>query len=142
MVDPIGVVSLGIQVVQGILWYYESYKSSDDDISGTCRTLGQLQHSLQLVKPYLTDHLTRQEVRQQIERCVLSSSDSLQKLEKKLVKMKAFTAESPALRTKNPQYGRVYRALYPFKRSTLLKLSEEASESQGQLHIALSALGL
>jgi len=45
----VGVISLGIQTAQGILWYYGAWKDRDKDISRMCTSLGNLTTTLNVL---------------------------------------------------------------------------------------------
>jgi hypothetical protein len=49
----VGIASLGIQVCQGLLSYYDSWKSYDSDISSTYNTISDLSKTLILLKTTL-----------------------------------------------------------------------------------------
>ena len=142
MADPVGVVSLGIEVTKGILKFYEGYQDFDKDVSHTSQIVLHLQHSLLLVQPYLSDSSARQEVRQQISSCLRSSSECIEKLQLKLRKIQGSPIPITSSGLNSILRAHATKSLYPFRRSTLMKLVEMTADSQARLHIALAALGV
>jgi hypothetical protein len=67
MTDPfsvagsaVGVASLGIRVCQGLISYYQDWKSQDDDIKAAVRSLEDLEQTLELLHSILnkSDHVS------------------------------------------------------------------------------------
>ncbi|KAM0804469.1 hypothetical protein BDR22DRAFT_960096 [Usnea florida] len=145
MADPfsvaasaVSVVSLGIQVCQGLLSYYSDYKSYDDDISSLCRKIEDLRSTLEicadiLQKPGLTASKASANVAKNMDAC----KDGLDSLQKSLDSCQK-TPRPQGLKGNIHNYG--HRTLYPFKKSNVLQLQCTVVELQENLHTALLAL--
>jgi hypothetical protein len=60
IMDPgtaLNVVSLGIQVCQGIVWYYQGWKGCPEDFAHTVRSVESLRKTLVLFQPILKTQL-------------------------------------------------------------------------------------
>ena len=70
MVEAIGIVSLGIQVCQGLLKYYDSWKDSRKDIAALCSSVESLSSILDQLEQTLTGtHETKSTISDCIEAC-------------------------------------------------------------------------
>ena len=145
MTDPfsvaasaVSVVSLGIQVCQGLLSYYSDYKSYDDDISSLCRKVEDLRSTLDicadiLQKPGLTASKASANVAKNMGAC----KDGLDSLQKSLDSCKK-VPKTQGLKGNFHNCGQ--RTLYPFKKPNVLQLQSIVVELQENLHTALLAL--
>jgi hypothetical protein len=90
--DPgtaLAVVSLGIQVFQGLVSYYDAWKSYDADIAHTHRSLTNNLKTLQVLQhAALSNPINKSTDIEQVETAVLSCKDGLLSLQKKLTKIK------------------------------------------------------
>ena len=136
--SAVSVVSLGIQLCQGLLSYYGDYKSYDEDVSSLCRKVEDLRSTLEICadvlhKPGLTASKASVNVTKNIEAC----KDGLDSLQKSLDSCKKLSRPQ-GLKANLQNYGQ--RTLYPFKKSNLLQLQSTVVELQENLHTALLAL--
>ena len=145
MADPfsvaasaVSVVSLGIQVCQGLLSYYSDYKSYDDDVGSLCRKVEDLRSTLEicaeiLQKPGLITSKASANVANNMGTC----RDGLDSLQKKLDSCKK-VPRPQGLKGNIYNYGQ--RTLYPFKKPNVLQLQSTVVELQDNFHTALLAL--
>ena len=54
--SAVGIVSLGVQVCQGLLSYYDGWKSFSSDISSTYNSIDDLSRTLALLKALLDNN--------------------------------------------------------------------------------------
>jgi hypothetical protein len=76
----VGIVSLGIQVCQGLLFYYDAWKSYDSDISSTYNAITDLSRTLTILKTTLQQETDRERVGR-VRTCVSSCEDAILELE-------------------------------------------------------------
>jgi hypothetical protein len=139
--SAVGIISLGIQTAQGILWYYGAWKDRDDDISNMCASLNNLTETLkalqETVKP---PALFSEIVKDNVEKSINAFNKTLNKLEDELEKVKEPVLPKPGARSTIRRHVR--RALYPFKEATLRKIQGVVSEARSSLTLALDVLKL
>ena len=145
MADPfsvaasaVSVVSLGVQVCQGLLSYYSDYKSYDDDVSSLCRKIEDLQSTLEICadilrKPGLTTSKASANVAKNMGAC----KDGLDLLQISLDSCRKIPRPQ-GLKGNICNHGQ--RTLYPFRKSNVLQLQSTVLELQENLHTALLAL--
>ncbi|CAN9363226.1 unnamed protein product [Alternaria alternata] len=138
--DPgtaVGVVSLGIQVCEGILKYYRDWRGYEEDIQEAYTRIDDLAKTFALL------HAELQTVPQKAfairaQECLATCQDGIQQLEKKLKKVHK---DAPAGLRQRAQVGGL-RLMYPFRKSTLEKLKEIAQGLMQQLNLALQIIHL
>ncbi|THV89302.1 hypothetical protein D6D26_09801, partial [Aureobasidium pullulans] len=142
----VGVISLGIQVLEGIVDYYGAYKDYGDDIASLCTSSVALLQTLQYLQVQLDRKgSTPDDFRAHILASIYQCNDGLQRLRKKLNKIKAepMPADGNLLRNIQRQAtNQLRKATYPFKCSTLAKLRETVQDLRDNLSLALQALEL
>lgn len=138
-----GVVSLGLTACQGLVAYYGPFKSFSTETDSFVTSVKGLKETLNLLKsrinrlqnpvnPYVADEL--QLVTDRINDC----EGALQRLSQTLRECQGYDAAGMLARR-----GRAFaRAQYPFKRGTLLFLTQTVMGLQSNLDIALHALHL
>ncbi|CAD6569753.1 MAG: hypothetical protein ASARMPRED_003132 [Alectoria sarmentosa] len=136
--SAISVVSLGIQICQGLLSYYGDYKSYDDTIGSLCRKIEGLRSTLEiceeaLQKPGLAISKASANVTKSIGACKdsLASLQSMLDSCKKIPKPQRFKASIH-------NYGQ--QTLYPFKKPNVLRLKSTVAELQDNVNTALLVL--
>ncbi|EXF79023.1 hypothetical protein CFIO01_05783 [Colletotrichum fioriniae PJ7] len=146
MADPlstagsvVGIISLGIQVVQSIYKYYSAAKDQHSDIARTLRKLEDLQSLLERLNTHLSDRKFRSSEKpllQNIESTIQQCEESIDELGQEARKFEKTPTDSARAAIK----GAVRRLAYPFRESTLLKLHEDIDYLISQLSLALSLL--
>ncbi len=138
-----GVVSLGITACQGLVAYYGPFKAFSTETESFVTSVNGLSATLELLKsklnrlqnplnPYVADEL--QLVADRINDC----EGTLQRLSQTLQKCQGYDPAGTITRR-----GKAFaRAQYPFKRGTLVFLTQTVMGLQSNLDIALHALHL
>ncbi|SMQ55633.1 unnamed protein product [Zymoseptoria tritici ST99CH_3D7] len=135
----VGIASLGIQVCQGLLDYYNGWKDYQTDIAGAYNSIADLYETLALLKVSLDDKELDHDRAERAKEALESCKDGLMKLSKKLQKLQ--THEKPqGLRQR--LWSEFQRGSYPFKASTLAKLREIVDDVMERLKLALQVLQL
>ena len=135
----VGIASLGIGICQGLLSYYDSWNAYKTNISGAYESIENLGETFVLLQDTLGHRELEPERARRAKECLQSCKDGLDKLEKKLHKLRTYTLPN-GLRQK--VWSELQRAYYPFRASTLAKLKEIADELRDQLSLATQALQL
>ena len=138
--NVVGLVDFGLSVC-GKLWkYYESWKDAEEDMKKMYASIELLAKTLAVLKDALhqtslcSDSGLMRCIEESVSRCV----EGVARLDKKLDKIRGASPTGGTWTKSMDQNLR--RALYPFKESTLAKLKEVCTESQGHLQLALSVL--
>ena len=136
--SAVGVISLGIQVCQGLLKYYESWKGCHQDIENTSKSIASLTETLELVSRVVGNRKGQGEpVEQQISSIVVRCLTGIEALSKELEGFEKYP-ESADIRSKIKSHMR--RLYYPFKESTLAKLRDSVQDVRDDLVPALAVL--
>ncbi|KAJ5259448.1 hypothetical protein N7478_012429 [Penicillium angulare] len=140
MVDPVGLISLGLTVCQSLLTYYDQYKSFSEETSKILQRLNILKDILQALHDVLADAQvvdTSTSAKSKIAlRCVTDCEDGIKRLNDMLSKVMEHESG-------NSSRAKIFdRAMYPFRRKTLLALSSTTRELQESLDTALHLLEL
>ena len=136
--SAVGVISLGIQVCQGLLAYYDSWKGCHQDIENTSKSIASLTETLQLVSRVVKNKKGQGDpVEQQISSIVVRCRTGIEALSKELERFEKYP-ESADIRSKIKSHMR--RLYYPFKESTLAKLRDSVQDVRDELVPALGVL--
>lgn len=145
MADPfsitgsaVGVISLGLTVLSGLLQYYGDWKDSEQDIAATYTSIEGLTKTFMLIKDTLEGQSFRREIVDRVTESSDSCSAGVQSLEKKLAKIRGATPDKPGEKLR----AHARKAAYPFKKSTLIKLAEVVSDLRDNLSLAVNTLQL
>jgi|SRR5579862_6436833 len=134
-----GIVSLGIQLTQGLLKYYGSWKDYDNDISDMCASLDSLQRTLTIlletIQPPARFNMC---IKDSVEKNVDHINEALEQLKDELRKVQGTEPPEPGARSLMRRHVR--RALYPFREETLRKIQRVVSEARSNLDLALQVL--
>lgn len=137
--SAVGIASLGIQVCQGLVSYYLDWRSYHEDISTACDKVSNLERTFALLKETLVHASLDAKQAAQVCDSLLSCKDSVRGLEKRCAKLKA---SSQPTSTRERVAAVTKRTLYPFKASTLAKVSEAVNDVIDQLALAVQTLHL
>lgn len=80
----VGIASLGIQVCQGLLSYYDDWKGYNSDIDGVYYSITDLSRNLTIFIASLQKGNLDQEISDRVKTCVTSCEDALQEMSTKL----------------------------------------------------------
>jgi ankyrin repeat domain-containing protein 50 len=136
--SAVGVISLGLQVCQGLMQYYGTWKDGRQDISRMCKLVDSLADILNALKQSLEKGSLVGDVVDMVQGSVQACTDSILELQEELTRVQAIKGSS--IRSKLHDQGR--RLLYPFRESTLLKLKEIVLDIRDNLTVAVQALHL
>jgi len=134
----VGIASLGIQVCQGLLSYYDSWKSYDSDISSTYNAISDLSKTLVLLKTTLRQQVDEERAGR-VTTCMKDCEDALLELEEKRCSLQKY-GQPEGLRQK--MRSGLQRSWYPFRKEILEALKATVSSVQGRLKLALQVLQL
>lgn len=134
----VGVASLGIQVCQGLLSYYDDWKTYDADISSTYSAINDLSKTLTLLKSTLQQEVDEKKAGR-VRTCVKSCEDALLELEKKRCSLQKFSQPEGLC---HKMRAGLQRSWYPFRKETLEALKASVTEIQERLKLALQVLQL
>lgn len=137
--SAVGIASLGIQICQGLMAYYHDWRSYHEDISAACDKVSSLERTFALLKEILGQGSLNAEHTAQVRDSLLSCKDSVRGLEKRCAKLQA-SGQPTSLREKATAVTK--RTFYPFKASTLAKVSEAVNDVLDQLALAVQTLHL
>lgn len=137
--SAVGIASLGIQICQGLLSYYDSWKNYKSDISGTYECIADLYRTLTLIQESVGRAGLNQTRVRRVKTCLDSCVDGLDKLQKKLHKLQTHMIPTGI---RQRAWAEVQRSFYPFRESTLVKLKETVSDLRQRLSLALQVLQL
>ncbi|CAD6576467.1 MAG: hypothetical protein ASARMPREDX12_007895 [Alectoria sarmentosa] len=135
--DPIGAISFGITVCQSLLDYYGSWKDAPEDVARTCASVEELLKTLRLLGIAIKYKNHNSEIVIQIQGSIESVEKTLRNIEKKLEKLRVVVLPNG---WRDKAKAQLWRALYPFKESTLAKLRELCNEARDNLSLALDLL--
>jgi ankyrin repeat domain-containing protein 50 len=137
--SAVGIASLGIQVCQGLLSYYNSWKANKADIVTACQSIDDLKETFELLETTLDREDLDAARAKRVEECLGSCVGGLNDLEKKLQKVHTHPAPNTLRERLHSDFQRLS---YPFKESTLVKIREIVSELRHHLSLALQVLQL
>ncbi|KAL9085809.1 MAG: hypothetical protein Q9165_007441 [Trypethelium subeluteriae] len=135
-----GVISLGIQVCQGLVEYYRAWENQDEEIKETLKTLTREQEILQLLRSTLTNQPAGLSTSvTKVEACITQIKTEFVKLDVVLRKCQQTHTSNDFQETiKNIKKS----LLYPFKRETVWALKCSVAEVGRILAVAVSHLQL
>lgn len=131
-----GIISLGIQVAQTLVDFYEAYKGQKSDITHTTKRLESLLNVLERLRKQSADRADEQELFESIKGSIEDCTEYIYELQRETDKFKDKSADGirAAARTATR------RLEYPFRQSTLQKLDEDIDEIVSHLSLALQVL--
>lgn len=115
--SAVGIVSLGIQVCQGLVRYYGSWQDGREDIEATCNSVGNLAKTLGVLEVTLQSRtLGENEVHEEhVEDSLTACTSSVHQLKRKLDKIEK--VQGSDIRSTLHELGR--RLVYPFRERAL-----------------------
>jgi hypothetical protein len=134
-----GVISLGIQVTQSLVEFYEAYKHQKSDIANTAKKLENLLGVLESLHKQLNNRkfqADEQDLLETIEGSIEVCEDSIHELQTKVEKFEKSPSDGirATIRTTTRQLA------YPFRESTLRKLDADIDEIVSHISLALQVL--
>ncbi|KAK4892915.1 hypothetical protein LTR27_008643 [Elasticomyces elasticus] len=136
--SAVGIVSLGIQVCQGLLQYYGDWKGYHKDIEASHKAVQGLTETFVLLAQVLNGNVVVNDAqRRNVENCVASCEDSVGHLRDRLAELRKY-GHPAAFREKVKASGS--RLLYPFKKESLDVLRNLVQEILQRLMLAVNVL--
>ncbi|THX47866.1 ankyrin [Aureobasidium pullulans] len=136
MADPVGVVSLGIEVCKALVKYYTSWKDAPRDVSNMCESLHRITGMFEAIHHKIERAQFHGRDADQVGRCISQCSSAITDLKLKLHK---FEERGP-----QDKFGRLkeigYRLQYPFEKTTLLEIKANISDIRADLTEAMAIL--
>lgn len=138
--SAIGIISASIQVCQGLISYYDSWKGCHQDIANTADTIATFSGILKTVIAVLERQGDgRALFNKQIDDVVSQCKKHTDKLSMELAKFERYP-QSAELRYRIQSHFR--RLYYPFKEGTLAGLRDTVHDARSNLLSALATLQL
>ncbi|KAL4879725.1 hypothetical protein BJY04DRAFT_192793 [Aspergillus karnatakaensis] len=135
----VGIVSLGLAACQGLMNYYGPWKSYDEEINDfTARAKG-LEDTLLALAQFLSSRndVSSKSYRKLVEQQLTPCEAAFHRLDAVLEKCRS---HNPIHLGRRHDWPRLRRAVYPFRRDTLVSLSETISGLQATLQLSLQLL--
>lgn len=147
MADPVsvagsavGVISIGIQVCQGLLSYYTAWRSYNGQVSHVYNKINGLNATLEnLQSSFEKLSYTNQPATRNVLRSIASCEDGVKALGTTLEKFSSIKAPQ-GLREKAHNYS--LQTMFPFKQDTLQSMKAIVTDLQNNLDSALQVLEL
>ena len=137
--SAVGIASLGIQVCQGLLSYYNSWKAYKSDIATACQCVDDLRQTFELLEGTLHQQELDSARAKRAQECLGSCTEALSDLEKTLQKIHSYPSPSGF---QEKLHSGFQRLSYPFRESPLVKIREIVSELREHLSLAIQVLQL
>ncbi|ORY19330.1 hypothetical protein BCR34DRAFT_210887 [Clohesyomyces aquaticus] len=147
MTDPLsvaasvaGIISLGIQVTQSLVNFYEAYRGQKSEIAGIAEGLKILLLILEALRDQLSNRKFRGDEEKALLKCIEASiencEDSIEELQAKIERFGQESSDNIRAAVRSS----VRRVAYPFKQSTLQKLNADIDEIASNIKFALAVL--
>ena len=138
--SAVGVISLGIQVCQGLKSYYDNWTSFDDDIAHLHAKIDGLRDTLEILEHVLFKFRnSNPDMVADVEMKISSSIKSIRKLEEIITK---YHSPMSANTIQQKGYRLLQRTFYPLKKATLQELKNNVTDLEHNLQTSLLGLNL
>jgi hypothetical protein len=131
-----GIISLGMQVTQSLVDYYESYKGQKSEVAHTTRKLEHLLSVFGILQQQSTARANEPDLFESIDRSIHDCKEYIHELQRENEKFE----ENPANGMRAAARTATRRLAYPFRQSTLQKLDEDIDEIVSHRSLALQVL--
>ena len=135
----VGIASLGIQICQSLLSYYDGWKDYGPNIRSTYDSITDLSETLALLKASLDGGTLDPERAERVNSCAQACKDSLESLRKRSQKLQTY-GEPKGFQQK--AWTDLQRAWYPLRANTLAQLRKSVDDIRERLQLALQVLQL
>ena len=146
MADPVsvagsavGVISLAITTCQGLISYYNSWETQDQNVNDAKGKMERLRSSLSALEEIMPKISSSSAIAEHVERCVLSCGEGTARLDQFLERCRKDLAP---LSLKDKLRVFKQKAIFPFRESSLDRLREIVRDLEGDLGTALQVLQL
>lgn len=134
----VGVLSLGIQVCQGLVFYFQAYKSQDEKILEFVQDASTLTNTLDSTQNCLSKLSCRQlDTLVQVQRSIVQCTTAIKRLDQLLGKCRQ-TGLPTDFKERIQLLTR--KATFPFRQRTVQELREIVKGLQTTISVALQAL--
>jgi len=137
--SAVGIASIGIQICQALLAYYEDWKSYHSDIISTYDSINDLGRTLVLLRGSLNDDAIDEERKNRVKTSLRLCENSLTKLSEICQKLRHY-GQPEGIRRK--VWAELQRAWFPFKAGTLAKLQANVGDAREHIKLAVQVLHL
>ncbi|CAG8960230.1 hypothetical protein HYFRA_00012749 [Hymenoscyphus fraxineus] len=134
----VGIVSLGIQVCDGLIRYYSSWKDAPNKVKSMCQSVKSLEESLNRLKLSIREDGEATQAEAGVQEGIISCKAGIDKLQQELNKVQEIQGSSVWSKI----HGQGRRLLYPFRDSTLSTLKEIIADIRENLSLAVELLHL
>ncbi|APA12249.1 hypothetical protein sscle_09g070190 [Sclerotinia sclerotiorum 1980 UF-70] len=149
-----GILSAGIQVCEGLVNYYNAWKGSKKENADMIKSMESLSTNFAILKATLQSPTFDKLMAKTVESKVLDCEDSITELQDELKKVMICkpsvvernnlvatnSHDNNGFRDRMTEQGR--RILYPFRKSTLMRLQENIEHMRSNLVFAMDILNL
>lgn len=136
MADPVGVVSLGIEVCKALVKYYTSWKDAPRDVSNMCESLHRITGMFEAIHHKIERAQLHGRDADQVGRCISRCSSAITDL-----KLKFHKFEEGGPQDKFGRFKKMgHRLQYPFEKTTLLEIKANISDIRADLTEAMAIL--
>lgn len=136
----VGIISLGLQVSQGLITYCSQFKAFDEDVAHISRKAEGLRGVLQVLEKQLRKSESENApVPAQVRSAVVACEDGLQKLQQMI---KKYGNTEPGEKLEDKVRILKKRVLFPFRCDTLFGLRATLDGLQANLDSAVQVLSL
>jgi hypothetical protein len=129
--SAVGVVSLGIQISKGLVWYIDNAKDADDRVTQISEQMNQLSSLLELLESAI-NKLKSTDAAKATQLGALACADALDKIR---TKMASVHGSKP-----DQHLSLKERLLFPFRQGKISQLKEVVESVQRNLDTALMIL--
>ena len=135
----VGIVSLSLTVLQGLINYYSAWKDCPSDVASMLATIENLRNIFSRIEAFEKDKDLDPALTAQLDDSMKRCEVGMTELKKELHNIEKYgTATSP----KEKMKARFERTIYPFKEDTLAKLRKTVLEVRDIVSFTLQALNL
>ncbi|KAL2783393.1 hypothetical protein BJX66DRAFT_344973 [Aspergillus keveii] len=135
-----GIVSLGLDITQGLLKYYAAWRDQDKDIMAMYESLTILSNLLSLLQRKLQTPATIDtEAKENVEKSIESVLGNMKSLKAELGRIRT-TGPSTRDELRGKMRCHVLRMKYPFKAETLRNIRDNIAEARSDLSLAIQLL--
>ncbi|KAJ6133089.1 hypothetical protein N7471_008304 [Penicillium samsonianum] len=130
----VGIISLGLQVCQGIVSYSQAWRGFDEDIQNTRNKAKALHMLLKTLRETIEElHHTRPEVASDLEGKAMSMHSSIEKLRKIVDRFKPARSEAFPEKVR----AQLKKSVYYFQKDTLKDIQNHLDQIQNVLQTSL-----
>lgn len=136
--SAVGIISLGIQVCQGLIEYYGSWKDAPKYVARMCKSVRSLEETLEVLKVTIKDKGVPTQAETGVQNSIDACKVGIDEMQRELMRVQEIKGSSIWSKV----HGQGRRLLYPFRESTLLKLKGTVAEIRENLCLAMEVLHL